>query len=450
MSAVPPAVGWRSALGARASALSGSRFARNALMLTLVSGLERIAALVQTVLVARALGIVEYGVYGLLFTSIGFVASVAGLQMGLTATVLVARFRAEAPARAAAVIGFAMRFAWLVGMALLVCVLPFSEALSTWLLRSPDHTLEIALGAAFVAFSLASGVQDGVVQGFEDFATVARVRLLTGLATLLAIYPAAIAGGLSGVLLATLGGLGLRYALLARAIATHRRNDGLPREGSGMSFREMVFGFSLPSMLASMLLGGVLWFGSLLLSRQHQGFESIAMVNTGLQWRGPILMLAASLGAVAIPAFSRHAGADDVASSGLLRQRLLRANGLVALCGAVLLGLLARPLLAMYGPGFGSGAALFTVIVASTVPAVMANVYMQELVGHGRLWRQLWLHVPMTLVLLAGFAWSIPRWQGTGYARTLALGTTVFMVNAWLAYRLDAARGRYAVATGER
>ncbi len=434
--------GWRSLLSTRVRALSNSQFARNALLLTIVSGLERLAALAQTVLVARALGIVEYGVYGLLFTSIGFVASIAGLQMGLTATVLVARHRADDPARAAAVIGYALHFAWLVGLAVLLCALPFSGVLSTWLLQSPGHALEIGLGAAFVAFSLVSGVQDGIVQGFEDFATVARVRLLTGLATLLAIYPAAHYGGLAGVLLASLGAMVLRYAMLSRAIALHRRKDGLPAKGGGLRFADMVFGFSLPSMLATLLLGGVLWFGSLLLSRQAEGFASIAMVNTGLQWRGPILMLAASLGAVAIPMFSRHAGADDAVSSGVLRSRLLRANGLVALLGAGLLAALARPLLAMYGPGFTAGATLFVLIVASTVPAVIANVYMQELVGQGRMWRQVWLHVPMTAVLLAGFVWSIPRFQGQGYAWTLAAGTTIFLASAWFAARADSATPR--------
>jgi O-antigen/teichoic acid export membrane protein len=422
---------WRAAI----ARWKGSRFARDAALLTLVSAAERAAALAQTVIVARVLGIVDYGVYGLLFSSIGFVASVTGLQMGLTATVLVSRYRVGSPERVAAVMGHATRFAWLVGAGLLLVSLPFSAALSTWLLQSPDRAGAVALGCAYVALSLVSGVQDGIVQGFEDFATVARVRLATGLLSLAAIYPAARLGGLSGVLVALLAGLALRYAWLGWAIAGHRRSAGIPRRGSGVRFRDMVLGFSLPSMLATLLLGGALWFGSLLLSRQHQGFESIAVVNTGLQWRGPILMLAASLGSVAIPAFSRHAGRADDASSTALRTALLRANGVIAIVAAATLALVARPLLALYGPGFAGGAGLFAIIVASTVPAVVANVYMQELVGQGRLWRQLWLHLPMSAALVAGFAWSIPRAQGAGYAWTVALSSLLFLACAALASR---------------
>ncbi|MBA2237814.1 MAG: oligosaccharide flippase family protein, partial [Lysobacter sp.] len=104
--------------------LAASRFARDSFLLTGVTAVERVAALLQTILIARALGIVEYGIYGLLFTSIGFVASIAGLQMGLTATVLVARYRDTEKAKAAAVIGNVTRFALLVALAFWVLSLP--------------------------------------------------------------------------------------------------------------------------------------------------------------------------------------------------------------------------------------------------------------------------------------------------------------------------------------
>jgi O-antigen/teichoic acid export membrane protein len=424
----------------RVAALRASQFGRDSALLAGITGVERLAALVQTVLVARALGIAEYGVYGLLFTSIGFVASIVGLQMGLAATVLVARHRLAAPERAAAVIGHAMRFAWLVGLGFLVATLPFATPLSDWLLQSPRHALAVSLGCLFVAASLVSGVQDGIVQGFEDFAAVARVRLAAVLLTVLAIYPAARAGGLVGVLLATLAALVLRYILLARIIARHRADSGLPARGTGIGFGELVFGFSLPSMFASLLMGGLLWYGSLLLSRQSQGFESIAMVNTGLQWRGPILMLAASLGSVAVPAFSRHAGANDTAASRVLRRRLLLANGAAALLGTLVLSVLAGPLLSLYGNGFAAGAWIFVVLVASTVPTVLANVYMQELVGQGRMWQQLLLHLPMSGVLALGFTVLVPRMQGAGYAWTVLGGSLALLAAGAYAARSSATR----------
>ena len=417
------------------SRLSASRFARDALLFTSASAIERVAALLQTVLIARALGITEYGVYGLIFTSIGFIASIMGLQMGLTATVLVARYRETEKAKAGAVIRHVTRFALMVSVAFCALSLPFSTQISAWLLQSPDYATSAALASLYVAAALLSGVQDGVVQGFEDFRALALSRFMAAALSLAAIYPAATWFGLNGVLLAILGGVLVKMAMLSVVVRRHRRAWDIPKVGGDIQFSSMVFEFSLPSMLVSLLTGGVLWYGSLLLSRQQAGFESIAIVNTGLQWRGPILLLAASLGSVAVPLFSRHSGSGDVAAGQRLKKNLLWINGLAAIAGALALVILAAPLLALYGQEFAGGRMIFAILVATTVPAVLANVFMQELVGAGRLWRQLVVHLPMVLVTALGFHFLIPQSQGVGYAISVAASAVVFLISAAVAHR---------------
>lgn len=414
------------------SRLPRSRFARDAALLTGVTAIERLAALAQTVLIARALGIVEYGVYGLLFTSIGLVSSVAGLQMGLTATVLVARFRDNEKAKAAAVISHVIRFALLVAVGFCVLSLPFAAELSRWLLRSPDYVVAIMLGCLFIGASLLSGVQDGIAQGFEDFRAVAFARFVSAAVTLVAIYPAALLAGLDGVILAILGGLLLKAVILERVIRRHRLAHSLPARGAGVAFSSMVLDFSLPSMLASLVLGGAIWWGSFLLSRQPAGFESVALVNTGLQWRGPVLLLAASLGSVAVPIFSRLADGTDRQGAQDFKRRMLWLNGAAALAISALIILLSGPLLGLYGTEFRAGQTIFAILVATTVPMVVANVHMQELVGAGLLWRQLALHVPMVLVLAIGFALLIPHFAGLGYAIAVAAASLVFVASATL------------------
>jgi hypothetical protein len=61
--------------------------------LTLVSGVERGATLVQVVIIARAIGITDNGVSVLIFGTVGLAASMTAMQMGFTATVFVARYR---------------------------------------------------------------------------------------------------------------------------------------------------------------------------------------------------------------------------------------------------------------------------------------------------------------------------------------------------------------------
>lgn len=407
-----------------------SLFVRNAFYLTSISGVERVAALVQTILIARALGITEYGIYGLLFSTIGYVSSVMGLQMGSTATVFVARYRRHEKAKAGAVIQYVMRFAWIVALLFLALTLPFVTPLSHWLLKSSGYTLALTLGCLFLAGSLLSGVQDGIVEGFEDFRSVAIARLVGTLLTLAAIYPSAVAYGLNGVVVALLAGVVVKYGILAMVAARHRREQRIPKRGSGVSFLRLVRDFSLPSMLVNLLSGAVMWFGIFWLSRQPAGFAAVAIVNVGLQWRGPVLLLTGAFESVAIPTFSRHAGEGTPANAYGFKRKLYWLAGVIVIGIALVLVALGHPILSLYGDKFRDGWWVFALIAVGTIPRVIAGVHMQDLMGRGRMWHQLVLQLPRLGVTVAAFLALLPAFADVGYALALLAGSCVYMASA--------------------
>lgn len=406
--------------------LRGSSFVQNVAWVTGLSGVERIAALIQTIIIARALGITEYGVYGLLFGTIGFTASIMGMQMGLTATVFIARYKETNKAKAKRIILYVNRFALIVSAVLFFSSLPFSRYISVWLLSSDQYVLTVILGCIFVGGSLLSGVQDGVVQGFEDFKAIARIKIASAITTLLVMYPCAKAFGIEGVLLVVLGGLFLKYLLLNFVARRHQLEQGFPREGGGVKFTDLVLGFSAPSMFTTLLVGFVTWFGMYLLSKQASGFDEVAIVNTGIQWRGPLLLISSSIGSVAIPVFSRLESAGNVSSARDLKTKLLWLNGVAALIVVAVMAVFAEPLLGIYGSSFIGGKYIFLLLLATSIPQVVAQVHMQKLVGSGRMWLQFWLHVPFFFCLLTGFIFLIPDYSGLGYAVTMMTSTLVF------------------------
>ncbi len=426
-----------SRLSAWVQAQFQSEFRRNALWYTGLTGFQRVAAMVQTILIARALGITEYGVYGLLFGTIGLIASTAGLQMGLTATVFVARYKQNAQAKAAAVITVVSRFGWIVAAAALLLALPFTEEISEFLLGSSSYRLAVLLGTAFVGASIVSGIQDGVAQGFEMFGPVARVNAASALLVLISILPAAHFLGLTGVLLVTLGGVVLKFAVLNGMIRRKRLDLSIPKEGSGVSFRALVSAFALPSMLVSLGLGAVTWYGMFMLSRQGSGFEGVAIVNAGLQWRGPVLLFLSAISTVAVPRFSRLHAAGDGQQSFHLRQRLALLSFVIATAVGLVVIAGGGVILGFYGSGFSGGRMAFNLIVLSTIPMVVANVYMQALVGAGRMWRQLWLHCPFILVMGVCFILLVPRYKDLGYSIALLAAAVVFLIHVLVAEAID-------------
>lgn len=414
-----------------------SEFRRNAMWFTGLTGVQRVVAMVQTILIARALGITEYGVYGLLFGTIGLVASAAGLQLGLTGTVFVARYKEREPCRAAAVISVISRFGWVVALAFLILAAPFARMIAVWLLGSPDYAFAIILAAAFVGASVVSGIQDGVAQGLEIFRPLAIVSVVSALLVIAIILPAAHWRGLDGVLIAILAGLLLKYLILQHVIVRTTHTLGLALRGSGVTIYSLVTTFALPSMLISLGLGVVTWFGLFMLSRQTNGFAGVAIVNTGLQWRGPVLLLLSSIGAVAVPLFSRLHAAGSQHETHALRRKLSYFS--FAMTAAIVLALVAisQFVLSLYGTGFSEGKLTFDAIALSMIPLAIAQMYMQQLVGAARMWHTLWLNTPYIVATFLAFILLIPFLHELGYACAILIGAVVFAVHVVMSSHLE-------------
>lgn len=408
--------------------MSEQSLLKNMSWLTLISGVERVAAVLQSVLVARALGITDYGVYGFIFGSIGLAASIAGLQMGLTATVFVARYRNTEKSKAAFVIAFVNRFGLAVALFFLLCTIPFAGPIAGWLVGPSGSEMAIVAGCLLVAFSTISGVQDGVIQGFEDFRSVALARLATTVVTLACIYPASVEFGLLGAMAVVLLGIIVKYVLLTRKLGWHLRENRLPKKGGGLRGRDLMWGFSFPSMLVSLFVGAIGWSGTFVLSRQTNGFDALAVVNTGLQWRGPIFLLSTNISSVAIPAISRHYQAANHAVIRGMHQKLLLFNGGFASLASVVLIAVSPWILPIYGPGFADGAFVFSLVVASAIPQVITGVYMQHLVAKGRMWQILFLHLWLVIPMGIGYLAMIPRFHGVGFAITNLMAWSILAV----------------------
>lgn len=427
-------------LRSRVHFFARSDFVRNALWFTTLTAFDRVIAVVQTVLIARALGITEYGIYGLLFGTIGFVASVVGLQMGLTATVFVSKYRDSEKAKAAAVILIVDRFGWLVAAAVLLSAIPFNARISELLLGSGNYQVATLLGIIFVGATILSGVQDGIAQGFEIFVVLAKLKIATSVLVMASIYPMARNFGLDGVLCSILGGLILKLSILQMAVRRCRAEAAIPNVGAGVSFHSLVGNFAFPSMAVSLLLGFVTWLGLFMLSRQPAGFDGVAIVNTGLQWRSPLLLFASTIGTVAIPFFSRLAANGDEIKSSKLRNNLAFVSVAISVVAFFTIASVSNQLLSLYGPEFSEYRLSFLLILASSVPTILAQAYFQQWVGAARMWRVLILHCPYFLVTLACFVVLVPKYQSLGYAVSCMMGALALVACAIIGNSLDRAK----------
>ncbi|WP_347718403.1 oligosaccharide flippase family protein [Sphingomonas sp.] len=403
--------------------LARSDFGTKAGWFTVLLGFDRLIAVGQTVMLSRLLGITDYGAYGVLFATLGVVTTIVGFQSGLAATVFVSRHLHTDPAKVAGVIGSLTKLAIGISTVVVLALIPFYREASVFLYHRSGYEQATLIGILLISGAVWSGIQDGFAQGFESFRFLASLRVAIGIVSLPLTFFSAREFGLVGALIVMLAMMLPRTFILKAHVNRLRRKFNIPRSGEPLSARSLFLDFALPTVGVGALSGLANWFGIYWLSSHAGGLSAVAVATTGLQWRGPALLITSALGTVAIPRFSRHHGAGDHDNSARLRNKLAWISGLVAIAGTLPLVLFSPLVMSAYGPGFHAGAFAFSLVVLSTVPMVISNVYLQEMIGAAMMWRQFWVQLPYAALLTLLFAALIPTLGATGYGIAMVTGT---------------------------
>lgn len=394
--------------------------------------IERVAALAQTVLIARAIDIDNYGRYALLFSTISLLAPIVSLQLPYSVIYFVSRFQARDPAKAGAVVLLGRRLTLATTIAALAFAIVFAGPLSRWLFTTGGFGWPIVLGGVILLASVQAGLSDALLQASERFQTLAIARVATALLSVAALIPVLLYWPTLTAVLAVVAG-GAVFRLIAVAIPARPIARRLV---AGTDFRQalgsarVIVDFSLPSGLLSVVTGVSVWIGNYYLTRQPTGLKDLAIINTGLQWRSPILVIMASLASAIVPMLGRYLGEDDHAQTRRLQRYHIWLNLTVALAfsGVAILG--SSLILALYGPAFRGQNFLFGLFLIALVPTAYVTARQQELVASGRMWLQLGLFVPFALIAVGGTLWFAETLTGAllGYIQLGAWVVTAALI----------------------
>jgi O-antigen/teichoic acid export membrane protein len=331
------------------------------------------------------------------------------------------------------------RLTWGLTLAFLALCLFWPAGLSGWLLGESQHGWAIIFSGIILLTSVQAGLSDALLQAKQEFRVLAVARSWTAGAAFVLLVPVALfAPSLNYVMAAVAAANVLRLLAVAIPARSHRRTlrTGVHMRAA-FAHASVIFAFSVPSGLLSVVQGGAAWLGNYVLSRSPAGFTDLAIINTGVQWRLPVLMVMGSLASAILPMLGASIGK---AKHGEVR-RLQRYNmvvnlGLATLFSGVVIA--ASPLiLALYGESFRGNSYLFALIVIALIPTVYCNVHQQLLVARGTMWTQLWLFAPYGLVVVGGTLWYAQGLTGEilAYIQLAGWMVTAIAIGVWV--RID-------------
>lgn len=276
----------------------GLRLARGAFWSMAGAVISRGLMLIASVFVARILGKTGFGELGMIQSTVGMFGVFAGFGLGLTATKHVAEFRQSDPARAGRIIALSALVAMVTGGLMAAVLFIFAPWLASSTINAPHLAGALRIGAIILLISALNGAQTGALSGFEAFKTIAHVNLFVGLISFPILIGGAYLGGLTGAVWALAINLGFNWLLNHLALRKEARRYSIPFTFDHCS-RELsvLWRFSLPAVLAGVMVGPANWVCRALLTNQPNGYDEMATLTAALVFQTLLVFVSGMLSA---------------------------------------------------------------------------------------------------------------------------------------------------------
>lgn len=342
--------------------------------------------LIAFIVVARIIGQEKYGEFGIIRSTINMFTVFASVGIGYTASKYIAQHRNRQPREAGEV--YALSNALSVGIGILFSVLLifFAPLIAEKSLQNPLLANDIKLGTFVLFFTILNGVQNGALSGFEAFRTIAVNTFISGIIQSACLIAGSYYWGVEGGIVALgIGCIGL-YILNHRSIHRQLSVYQIPVKLRSVKKKtwQILWRFSFPAILSSIMVLPVLWWAKTYLVRQA-GYLEMADFDVADQWGIMILFIPNTLAQVILPLLS------NTLEEGTTKQyfKLIRVNILlnVAISFTIALGVafLGKLILSFYGKGFVQVEPLIYMAIA-TIFMSACSVVGQVLASQDKMW----------------------------------------------------------------
>ena len=385
--------------------LKSSRLARDSFWAVFGNGLGYGLLLLAGIVIARFLGRDVYGEYGLVKTTMIYIAGFATLGLGISSTKYIANAlhadRSHVRSLARDAVSITLVFSTMLAAGLAAVANPLAAFLGESGLVGAFRAL-----AVIIVFKALNTTQNGVLAGFGDFREIARNSVASGALMLVACVPLTYFFGLTGAFISLAASQGCNALL--NYLSIRKRTASLTDQQSGSHKRELI-AFSFPIALQELNYTVCNWGGIMLLTKLSS-VGQVGIYSATMQWNGIITFIPGLLSNVILSHLSGTAG-DEKAHTHTLRT-MLGVNFLTTAIPLAAIYLLAGWIATFYGATFAEMKGVMQVMTTATVFTACASVLYSELLSRGHNWLLLSVRIVQDIVIL-GTAWLLLR-QGEG------------------------------------
>lgn len=371
--------------------------------------------LISMLFAARILGKEDFGIVGIIQSSIALFESIAAFGMGVTAAKHISEFRISYPDKVTRIVALTNIVAIVTGVFFSLLLYFSSRWIAVAYLENPILEEYLKIASMILGLTTYSSIQIGILIGFQMFKSMAVINFFVGLVTLTSVIIGALKYSVTGVF----------YGLLIVSITSALLNSlcviwKLKKEKYELIFKvtkdeyRILWTFSIPAMLSGLMIAPVNWLGASLLVKQPNGLSSMGLFAAANQWFSILLFLPGVLTTTLLPILSTTSVLEDV--SGMKKQVWEGIRMMIMIIAPItfIIIIFSNFIMGFYGDEFkGSSAILILISIAAGLAS------MQNLLGNAlAVIDKMWLHTFCNVIWGGVYLLSVMYFLSNGYGAT--------------------------------
>jgi O-antigen/teichoic acid export membrane protein len=358
--------------------------------------------------VARFLGKVSFGEYGLITSTLLSASILSTFGLGYTATKYISEYKIKRKELIRGVIYHSKRITLISSGVLALVLFVFSEFLANKILNSSHLQFELKIVSVWIIFNALTTTQIGVLAGFGLFKEMTKINAIVGVFTFISSLSLAFFWGLKGALLAMLLNQLLNWYLNNRLVEKEQKNYFFEVSGDKQLFKE-IFKFSVPIAFQEALYSVSSWFISWSFVK-YSNVGELGLYQASIQVSSLILFVPGILRNVFLAHLSQT-NEDEGQNKNILRTTLW-INSVSVLLPIIVVLIFLGPIVQLYGVQFEGIKNLIVISSVTTFFTSVTNVYNQALLSKGKNWIIFWTRLIRDFVLIFAFV----QWMHNNYS----------------------------------
>lgn len=343
------------------------------------NGLGNVMMLFAGILIARFLGKDLYGEYGIVKTTMFYIASFATFGLGFTATRYIADFVKNNPSHLKSAVRSALIITLSFSCVIAALLIIFAPLIANYL-EEEGLTLALRTLAGVIVFKAITTTQIGLLAGFKDFKHIAYNSLASGIFMLILSVPFTYYFGLKGAFASLL--FSQMFNAFVNYFSIKKFTSKLENQNSQSYTREMIR-FSFPVALQESSFTICHWAAIMLLTK-YSSMGELGLYTASAQWNSIILMIPTLLSNVVLSYLS--SAASNINQYHRTIKKMVLINFICTFIPFVGVYVMAGFISSFYGTTFSAMPVVLRVCTFSTILESVASVLKSDLLARGKPW----------------------------------------------------------------